>query len=162
MCIRDSIYSIWAKSKNNSLSKAKEIINEISQKEESTPFNPHVTLVTNIYSQEKAEKILEKINKSKIIVNFDSVGTGNTYFQRLFLTASDNFPFFNAVSSIEAWPSLWTPHLSLYYGNELPMNFSIEDINNSLPIEGVFDTLELYLTGPDISNWKEVTSISLD
>ena len=131
------IYSIWAKSKNNSLSKAKEIINEISQKEESTPFNPHVTLVTNIYSQEKAEKILEKINKSKIIVNFDSVGTGNTYFQRLFLTASDNFPFFNAVSSIEAWPSLWTPHLSLYYGNELPMNFSIEEINNSLPIEGV-------------------------
>ena len=156
------IYSIWAKSKNNSLNKAKEIINEISQKEESIPFNPHVTLVTNIYSQEKAEKILEKINKSKIIVNFDSVGTGNTYFQRLFLTASDNFPFFNAVSSIEAWPSLWTPHLSLYYGNELPMNFSIEEITNSLPIEGVFDTLELYLTGPDISNWKEVTSISLD
>ena len=156
------IYSIWAKSKNNSLSKAKEIINEISKKEESTPFNPHVTLVTNIYSQEKAEKILEKINKSKIIVNFDSVGTGNTYFQRLFLTASDNFPFFNAVSAIEAWPSLWTPHLSLYYGNELPMNFSIEDINKSLPIEGVFDTLELYLTGPDISGWKEVTSISLD
>ena len=111
------IYSIWAKSKNNSLNKAKEIINEISQKEESTPFNPHVTLVTNIYSQEKAEKILEKINKSKIIVNFDSVGTGNTYFQRLFLTASDNFPFFNAVSSIEACHSLWTPHLSLYYGN---------------------------------------------
>ncbi len=63
------IYSIWAKSKNNSLSKAKEIINEISKKEESTPFNPHVTLVTNIYSQEKAEKILEKINKSKIKIS---------------------------------------------------------------------------------------------
>ena len=115
-----------------------------------------------MYSHEKAEKVFEKINKNKIIANFDSVETGDTYFQRLFLTASDNFPFFNAVSSIEAWPSLWTPHLSLYYGNELPMNFSIEDINNSLPIEGVFDTLELYLTGPDVSNWKEVTSISLD
>ena len=42
------------------------------------------------------------------------------------------------------------------------MNFSIEDINNLLPIEGVFDTLELYLTGPNVSSWKEVTSISLD
>ncbi len=155
-------YSIWAKSKNNSLDKAKDIINEISQKEESTPFNPHVTLVTNMYSHEKAEKVFEKINKNKIIANFDSVETGDTYFQRLFLTASDNFPFFNAVSPIEAWPSLWTPHLSLYYGNELPMNFSIEEINNSLPIEGVFDTLELYLTGPNVSSWKEVTSISLD
>ena len=156
------IYSIWAKSKNDSLGKVKEIISEISQQEESTSFNPHVTLVTNIHSQENAEKILEKINKSKIIVNFDSVGTGNTYFQRLFLTASDNFPFFNAVSSIEAWPSLWIPHLSLYYGNELPLNFSVDQIKNSLPIEGVFYTLELYITGPDVSRWKEVTSISLD
>ena len=138
------IYSIWAKSKNDSLDKVKEIISEISQQEESTSFNPHVTLVTNIYSQENAEKILEKINKSKIIVNFDSVGTGNTYFQRLFLTASDNFPFFNAVSSIEAWPSLWITHLSLYYGNELPLNFSVDQIKNSLPIEGVFDTCLLY------------------
>ena len=156
------IYSIWAKSKNDSLGKVKEIISEISQQEQSNSFDPHVTLVTNIHSQENAEKILEKINKSKIIVNFDSVKTGNTYFQRLFLTASDNFPFFNAVSSIEAWPSLWIPHLSLYYGNELPLNFSVDQINNSLPIEGVFDTLELYITGPDVSSWKEVTSISLD
>jgi hypothetical protein len=156
------IYSIWAKSQNDSLNKAKEIINEIAEKEESIPFNPHVTLVTNMYSLEKAEEIFEKINKNKIIVNFDSFGVGNTYFQRLFLTASDNFPFFNAVSSIEVWPSLWTPHLSLFYGNELPLNFAIDEINNSLPIEGVFDTLELYTTGPDVSSWKEVTSIPLD
>ena len=156
------IYSIWAKSNNGSLDRAKKIINDISQKEDSMPFNPHVTLVTNMYSLEKAEKVFEKLNKKKIIVNFDSVGTGNTYFQRLFLTASDNLPFFNAVSSIEAWPSLWIPHLSLHYGNELPLNFSIDEINNMLPIEGVFDTLELYITGPDVSSWKEVTSISLD
>ena len=55
-------YSIWAKSKNNSLDKAKDIINEISKKEESTPFNPHVTLVTNMYSHEKAEKVLSLIH----------------------------------------------------------------------------------------------------
>ena len=156
------IYSIWAKSTNKSLDKAKELINEIAEKEDSKPFNPHVTLVTNMYSLQKAKETLEKINKKKIIVNFDSVGTGNTYFQRLFLTSSDNFPFFNAVSSIEAWPSLWTPHLSLFYGNELPLNFSIDEINKLLPIEGVFDTLELYITGPDVSSWKEVTTISLD
>ena len=156
------IYSIWIKSKNNSLDKAKEIINEIAEKEKSTPFNPHVTLVTNMYSLDKAEKIFEMINKNKIIINFDSVGIGSTYFQRLFLIASDNFPFFNAVSSIEAWPSLWVPHLSLFYGNQLPLNFSTDEINNSLPIQGVFDTLELYITGPDVSKWKEVKSISLD
>ena len=156
------IYSIWIKSKNKSLDKAKEIINEIAEKEKSKPFNPHVTLVTNMYSLDKAEKIFEMINKNKIIINFDSVGIGSTYFQRLFLTASDNFPFFNAVSSIEAWPSLWVPHLSLFYGNQLPLNFSTDEINNSLPIQGIFDTIELYITGPDVSKWKEVKSISLD
>ena len=156
------IYSIWAKSNNGSLDRAKKIINDISQKEDSIPFNPHVTLVTNMHSEEKAKEIFEKIKKKKFIVNFDSVGKGNTYFQRLFLTASDNFPFFNAVSPIEAWPSLWIPHLSLYYGNQLPLKFSLDEINKSLPIEAAFDTLELYITGPDISNWKEVLSISLD
>ena len=54
------IYSIWAKSQNDSLNKAKEIINEIAEKEESIPFNPHVTLVTNMYSLEKAEEIFQK------------------------------------------------------------------------------------------------------
>ena len=156
------IYSIWIKSKNNSLDKAKEIINEIAEKEKSTPFNPHVTLVTNMYSLDKAEKIFEMINKNKIIINFDTVGIGSTYFQRLFLTASDNFRFFNAFSSIEAWPSLWVPHLSLFYGNQLPLNFSTDEINNSLPIQGIFDTIELYITGPDVSKWKEVKSISFD
>ena len=45
------IYSIWAKAENGSLDKAKEIINEIAEKEKSTSFNPHVTLVTSMYSQ---------------------------------------------------------------------------------------------------------------
>ena len=58
------IYSIWAKAENGSLDKAKEIINEIAEKEKSTSFNPHVTLVTSMYSQAKAEKIFEKIIKN--------------------------------------------------------------------------------------------------
>ena len=60
------IYSIWAKAKNGSLDKAKEIINEIAEKEKSTSFNPHVTLVTSMYSQAKAEKIFEKIEGIKV------------------------------------------------------------------------------------------------
>ena len=53
------IYSIWAKSTNKSLDKAKELINEIAEKEDSKPFNPHVTLVTNMYSLQKAKETLE-------------------------------------------------------------------------------------------------------
>ena len=57
------IYSIWAKSKNKSLDKAKELINEIAEKEETKPFNPHVTLVTNILSLQKAEERIKTKKK---------------------------------------------------------------------------------------------------
>ncbi len=156
------IYSIWVKSENDSLSPATKLINKIATEEGSATFEPHVTLVSNIFSLDKAEQTIEKIVKKKIIVNFDSFGTGNSYFQRLYLTSSDNFGFFNAVSKIEAWPSLWVPHLSLYYGNELPQLFSLEEINKEIPLEGIFDKLELCITGPNISEWKEVTSVFLD
>ncbi len=61
------IYSIWAKSTNKSLDKAKELINEIAEKEDSKPFNPHVTLVTNMYFlYRKLKKHLRKSTRKKL------------------------------------------------------------------------------------------------
>ena len=156
------IYSIWVKAQNDSLRRVGGLIDDIAQAEGTEKFEPHVTLVSSIYSLEKAEEILDKIVKKKINVSFDSYSTGNSYFQRLYLTSSDNLGFFNAISGIEGWPSLWIPHLSLYYGNELPNVFSLDQINKEIPVEAVFDKLQLCITGPDISEWKEVTSVFLD
>ena len=94
-------------------------------------------------------------------MTFDKIFEGESYFQRLYLTASDNIPFNNLVINLEGWPSLWVPHLSLYYGNELPKSYSSINFDKLIPITITFDTLELYKTGPIVSEWKEITTLSL-
>ena len=94
-------------------------------------------------------------------MTFDRICEGESYFQRLYLTASDNIPFNNLVINLESWPSLWVPHLSLYYGNELPKSYDPTNFDNLIPTTITFDTLELYKTGPTVSEWKEITTLSL-
>mgnify|MGYP001401047440 FL=1 len=98
---------------------------------------------------------------SKDEVTFDKISTGDTFFHRLYLEASDNSYFFNAVSMVEDWPSLWVPHLSLCYGDELPKSFDLGELNNLIPVTLSFDTLSLQKTGPKVSEWKEITTQSL-
>ena len=118
--------------------------------------------MTKINSLEKGNEILEQIKKEKITITFDKICEGKSFFQRLYLTASDNIQFNNAVINLEGWPSLWVPHLSLYYGNELPNSFPSKSFDNIIPITVTFDTLGLYKTGPIVSEWKEITTLFLD
>ena len=155
-------FSIWVKSSSNDVANIKNQIDSFAKEENKASFDPHVTLVTKINSQEKANDILDQIKKEKITVTFDRICEGKSYFQRLYLKASDNNQFFNSVISLEGWPSLWVPHLSLYYGNELPKSYLSKDLDNLIPITITFDTLELYKTGPIVSEWKEITTLFLN
>jgi hypothetical protein len=105
---------------------------------------------------------LQKLSDNKSSVIFDKVSTGDTYFQKLYLESSDNTYFFECVSKIEGWPSLWVPHLSLSYGDELPKSFDLGELNELIPITISFDTLSLYKTGPKVSEWKEITTLRLN
>ena len=154
-------YSIWLQ---NSLHNEKvyELIKRYAKEENKESFFPHVTLVSQINSEEKALKILNNLLVKKSTVIFDRVSIGDTYFQKLYLESSDNSYFFNAVSKIEGWPSLWVPHMSLCYGDELPKSFDLGELNELIPITISFDTLSLYKTGPNISEWKEITTLRLN
>ena len=156
------MYSIWVKSTTNQLFKIQETMKFFSEEEEKDYFEPHVTLVTNLQSENFALDIFDKITKHKFDIIFDGIQEGKTYFQRLFLTASDNSNFQILINNIEGWPSLWVPHLSLYYGNELPKSYSQETLHNLLPITVTFDTLELYRTGPLVSEWNKISSLILN
>jgi hypothetical protein len=118
--------------------------------------------VTHISSEEEALNILSKLRINKDEVVFDKISTGDTYFQKLYLESSDNSYFFNAVSKIEGWPSLWVPHMSLCYGDELPKSFDLGELNALIPITLTFDTITVYKTGPVVSEWKEITTLLLD
>ena len=155
------MYSIWVESSLNQLSDIKEIIKILSLEEGKEFFDPHVTLVTNLKTEPSAMSVFNKIPKKRFDITFDTIQEGTTYFQRLFLTSSDNTNFQNSIIDIEGWPSLWIPHLSLYYGNELPKSYPSKDFDNLIPATVTFDTLVLSKTGPLVSEWKEITTVNL-
>ena len=160
--MEDQSFSIWITSTSDDVSNIKNQIDSFANEENKNSFEPHVTLVTKINSLEKGNEILEQIKKEKITITFDKICEGKSFFQRLYLTASDNIQIDNAVINLEGWPSLWVPHLSLYYGNELPNSFPSKSFDNIIPITVTFDTLGLYKTGPIVSEWKEITTLFLD
>ena len=160
--MEEQTFSIWVKSSSEDVANIKNQINSFAEEENKDSFGPHVTLVTKINSEEKANDILDQIKKEKTTVTFDRICEGRSYFQKLYLIASDNIPFNNLVINLESWPSLWVPHISLYYGNELPNSFPSKSLDNIIPITITFDTLGLYKTGPIVSDWREITTLFLD
>ena len=153
-------YSIWLQNSVHN-KKIHNLIKRYASEENKDSFSPHVTLVSNINSEKKALKVLQKLSENKSSVIFDKVSVGDTYFQKLYLESSDNSYFFSSVANIQGWPSLWVPHLSLCYGDELPKSFDLGELNELIPITLSFDTLSLYKTGPKVSEWKEITTQSL-
>ncbi len=156
------MYSIWVESSSKQLTEIKKVIKNLSEEENKDYFEPHVTLVTNLNSEQSAMDVFNKIPKKRFDITFDTIQEGTSYFQRLFLTSKDNTNFQNSIIDIEGWPSLWIPHLSIYYGNELPKSYPSKDFDNLIPITVTFDTLVLFETGPIVSKWKEITTLFLD
>jgi len=155
------MYSVWVESSSEQLSEIKKVIRTLVDEEGKDYFEPHVTLVTNLKTERSAMDVFNKIPKKRFDITFDTIQQGTTYFQRLFLTSSDNTNFQNLIIDIEGWPSLWIPHLSLYYGNELPKSYPSKDFDNLIPATITFDTLVLSETGPLVSEWREITTTTL-
>ena len=155
------MYSIWLQNSIHN-DKVYNLIQRYAKEEKKDSFFPHVTLVAKINSHERATEVMQLLSNKKCNITFDQISTGDTYFQKLYLESSDNSYFFNSVSEIEGWPSLWVPHLSLSYGDELPKSFDLGELNELIPITISFDTLSLYKTGPKVSEWKEITTLLLD
>ena len=153
-------YSIWLQNSTHNQD-ILNLINRFAKEESKDSFFPHVTLVTQISTEEKALKMMNMLSQKGCEIIFDKVSTGDTYFQRLYLEASNNSYFIKSVSKIEGWPSLWVPHLSLCYGDELPKSFDLGELNELIPITLNFDTLSLYKTGPKVSEWLEINTLPL-
>ena len=83
--MEEQAFSIWVKSSSDDVTNIKTQINSFAKEENKASFDPHVTLVTKINSQQKANDILDQIKKEKITVTFDRINEGRSYFQRLYL-----------------------------------------------------------------------------
>lgn len=153
-------YSIWLQNSTHNQDLL-DLIDRFAKEESKDSFFPHVTLVTHIPTKEKALKIMNMLSQKSCEIIFDKVSIGDSYFQRLYLEASNNSYFFNSVSEIEVWPSLWVPHLSLCYGDELPKSFDQGELSELIPITINFDTLSLHRTGSKVSEWLEINTLPL-
>ena len=89
------MYSIWVESSSEELIEIKKAIKTLSEEEDKHYFEPHVTLVTNLNSEHSAMNVFNKIPKKRFDITFDTIQEGTTYFQRLFLTSTDNTNFQN-------------------------------------------------------------------
>ena len=69
--MEEQTFSIWVKSSSDDVENIKNQIDSFAEEENKASFDPHVTLVTKINSQEKANDILDHIKKEKITVTFD-------------------------------------------------------------------------------------------
>ena len=98
------MYSIWVESSSNQLTEIKKVIKTLSEEEDKDYFEPHVTLVTNLNSEHSAMDVFNKIPKKRFDITFYTIQEGTTYFQRLFLTSTDNTNFQNSIIDIEGWP----------------------------------------------------------
>ncbi len=91
------MYSIWVESSSDQVSDIKKVIKTLSDQEDKEYFDPHVTLVTNLNSEHSAMDVFNKIPKKRFDITFDTIQEGTTYFQRLFLTSTDNTNFQNSI-----------------------------------------------------------------
>ena len=98
--MEQTTYSIWLQNSTHNQD-ILNLINRFAKEESKDSFFPHVTLVTHISSEEEALNILSKLRINKDEVVFDKISTGDTFLQKLYLEASDNSYFFNAVPCLK-------------------------------------------------------------
>ena len=73
-------YSIWLQNSSHNQDLLN-LIDKFAKEESKDSFFPHVTLVTQISSEEEAINILSKLRINKDEVVFDKISTGDTFFQ---------------------------------------------------------------------------------
>jgi len=78
------MFSVWLKSSSNQLDEIKNLIHTISEQEKTDYIDPHVTLVTNLQTEESGKNYLDKIVKNKFDIIFNKIQEGTTFFQRLY------------------------------------------------------------------------------
>jgi len=167
--------SIWLTTDNKEIEK---IIFELSKKEKTIPFKPHITVVNGIKSTndndlkliiKKFKNIKNILLNKKIVLERKIIETGNTFSKSIFVTFLENEDLLNLRKNIidkllksdYEFNETFFPHLSLIYktfSEEKQKQNLIKKIKIPKMIE--FNDLKLVLeekpieNNDDILKWK--------
>lgn len=137
-----------------------------------TPFvNPHLTLAGSLRYQESevmmySRQIAEQACRGQI--TFNKLEMTSDYFRALFLKADTCNFLADARKSAESFfPSLterpFTPHLSLAYGTELPVEKARSLVSDlPLPFSVLFNRLDIVKTQGTPDEWCLIASFPLN
>ena len=143
------------------------VISQLAQEYQSISFVPHVTVLARIQEGSetdligKTERLAELLEPLQI--SLSEVCTEDAYYRALYLKAEEHEALHTAHSQALSMfgmkdSVLYTPHLSLYYGNTSVESKEkmIESLSLSIPIRFRADHLYLYKTEGEAHQWKLV------
>ncbi len=150
-----NLYSLWIIPSHDTKKRLKKVIIDLSKKYDGPVFEPHMTLLGNINSEE-----LECIKKTKVLasqikpftVSFSEISFSTTYFQSVFLRIKSSAELMEAnlkaKKTYNFKNDVFMPHISLVYA-DVDMK-TRERISNQIKFPNLeFLALELAIVKAD-------------
>ncbi len=168
---KQKIYSLWLRPNQAQINEITNIISNLSHRFRSTPFPPHITLLSNISTNTTTiTKVCEKFiaQHSAFNINLRKIEYTDNYFRNLYILAKLEQPLIKIYEEAKnklayKTEETFTPHVSLYYGklNEKKQRALKEELDKHIP--EVFDCrrVDLYCTSNKESEWHLIDSFNL-
>lgn len=165
-----NLYSLWIIPSPDTKKRLKKIIINLSKKYDGPVFEPHMTLLGNINSEESECVKNTKVLASQIkpfTVSFGDISFSTTYFQSVFLRIKSSAELMEvnlrAKKLFNLNNNVFMPHISLLYGDH---NMSIRENISSrihLPSNLSFkvNQIVVVLSTQNPSEWKHLAEIGI-
>lgn len=165
-----NLYSLWIIPSPDTKKRLKKIIIDLSKKYDGPVFEPHMTLLGNIHSEESECVKNTKVLASQIkpfTVSFGDISFSTTYFQSVFLRIKSSAKLMEvnlkAKKLFNIKNNVFMPHISLLYGDhEMKIREKISS-RIHLPTNLSFKVNQIVVTPstPNPSEWKHLAEIGI-
>lgn len=168
----ETVYSLWIRPHGTLFHKLQERISELSEQYNTPTFEPHLTLLGGLKSNQAELINLTDIlahSLSPFTIELTDIGRGGTYFFCVFIKAKKSKALIRAHESAgkifetESKPSSYNPHLSLLYGN-LSLHEKerlINKMGRSYDISFEARNLLLVQTSGSPEQWEKIHSVDI-
>lgn len=167
----EPVYSLWIRPYGNLAHKLQERINELSKAYNSPKFEPHLTLLGGLKSNEPELISLTEVlahSLSPFSIKLTELGTGPDYFHCVFIKAKKSKELMhaheNAAKVFEVNPAKsYKPHVSLLYGNfDVHEKARIKNkMGQSYDTEFKARNILLIKTSGTPDQWKKIHSVDI-
>lgn len=164
-------YSLWLRPSQTQIDEFTKIISALSHRFNTTPFPPHITLLSSIYTEMSTlTRLCENIINKHCAFNItlEQIAYTNDYFRNLYILARLEPPLVNIHEEAKKQldyktDETYTPHVSLFYGKliEKKQQALKQELDKRYPKVFNCNRLDLYCTSGKESEWHLIDSFNL-